>query len=159
MTTPQSHAAASATVDDYAAAATTRDAALATRCFADDGVLTTPGGTFRGRTKVGPYIEWVFSGFKRIGLQERGIGRRFFDGGAVVEELQVFVDQRGHHYELPTVTVFEFDAQGKIVRMEVFQDGWAFVRQGADQSPGLAGLLARSFTSRIDSEMKKGMPA
>lgn len=62
------------------------------------------------------------------------------------------------HYELPTVTVFEFDGQGMILRMEVFQDGWAFVCQGADQSSGLSGLLARSFTSRIDSERKKGMP-
>jgi hypothetical protein len=158
MTTPQTDAAASATVDRYVAAVTSRDPALATGCFAEDGVLTTPGGTFRGRIKIGPYIEWVFAGFKQMGVHERGIGRRFFDGGAVVEEMQTFVDQRDHHYELPTVTVFEFDGQGMILRMEVFQDGWAFVRQGADQSSGLSGLVARSFTSRIDSEMKKGMP-
>lgn len=151
-------AAVRATLEKFMAAQEARDIAPLIECFADDAVVESVQGTFRGKNAIASRSEWEFKTLREVTYEPRGVGHQICGSMSVFEGVMRGTNADGYDFEAPVLVLSEFDESGKITRMSSLFNEWTLVKQAATQLSGLGGAFYRLFTGRIDSEMHKGVP-
>lgn len=147
-----------ATLEKFMAAQEARDIAAVIECFADDAVVESVQGTFRGKEAIASRSEWEFKTLREVRYEPRGVGDVIRGSISVFEGMMRGTSSDGYDFEIPVLVVSEFDESGKITRQSSLVNEWTLVKQAASQMSGLSGAFYRLFVGRIDSEMHKGVP-
>jgi ketosteroid isomerase-like protein len=127
-------------------------------CFAEDGELCVPDGTFVGRDSIRAYYDWTLGSMKSLAFEPRGIGRAVHPPFVFVEGSQTVTRKDGSRYVTPYLTFAEFDDSGKIRRLVRSFDRWLLATQAAEQMRGPTGPIFRWFVHQVDSGMSKDLP-
>lgn len=124
--------------------------------FADDAELTWAPGTFRGKDEIRKALEWDVRLSPTASVRDVGCGM-VVSGQTVVWERVVSSTAEGIPYEEPAVTVYQFDGEGRIVRLRSYYDKLALMHQVASRYPGVKGWVFRKVTGYLVALGSKGL--
>lgn len=127
-------------------------------CLADDGEIVSPDGRFVGQAQVGGYLRWLYSRLASNAVRLDGAGVQVFGNMALEEIVESAVTRDGTHLEIPVLIVNQFDDDAKLTRRAFYTDRWPVIQALVSTSRGFAGVLGRSFASRINQSFNEGRP-
>jgi len=140
---------------DFREAFVKRDVEKMLSLFAEDAVLVTPAGTFKGKHEVKRYWTWE----TRISPTETsrlsGIGIMVKENRAVSESVSEG-EFEGKRFEAPGITVYEF-SDDKIQHMRLYYDKLSIVKQVTMQYTGVTGWFAKRLVNYIVGQAEKGL--
>lgn len=103
-------------------------------------------------------LEWDVRLSPTASVRDTGRGV-VVSGRTAVSERVVSLTAKGIPYEEPAATVFEFDDQGRIVRLRSYYDKLALMHQIASRYPGFKGWVFRRLTGYLVALGSKGLDA
>jgi hypothetical protein len=127
--------------------------------YAEDAVLTTPEGTYRGVDKIRAYHAAIFDLTVDLRLEATGVGIVPFDGGWVDQHVQIARFKPNTPVRIPTTAIHRTDADGKLARVDLYYDNWGSLQQLVKGLTGLRGVVARALVASISRGLRSGMPA
>lgn len=142
-------------VRDFREAFVKRDVEKMLSFFAEDAVLVTPAGTFKGKQEVKRYWTWETGVSPTETSRASGIGTMVKDNRAVSESVSEG-DFEGKKYEAPGTTVYEFN-DDKIQQMRLYYDKLSIVKQVTMQYTGITGWFAKRLVNYIVGQAEKGL--
>jgi len=117
--------------------------------FAEDGVWTTPDGTFKGRDELRRYLTWFIRSVRDMTVKESGI-RVMVQGNTGVYEHVLGGTMQGARYEGLAICVYEFKNE-KIQEVRTVYDRLLLAKQVAK------GWLAKWLVNMIVKQAEKGL--
>jgi ketosteroid isomerase-like protein len=142
-------------VRDFHEAYVKRDVEKMLSFFAEDAVLVTPAGTFKGKHEVKRYWTWETGVSPTETSRASGIGIMVKENRAVSEAVSEG-DFEGKKFEAPGIVVYEF-SDGKIQRMRMYYDKLSIVKQVAMQYTGITGWFMKRLVNYIVGQAEKGL--
>lgn len=140
---------------DFHEAFVKRDVEKMLSFFAEDAVLVTPAGTFKGKHEVKRYWTWETGVSPTETARFSGIGIMVKENRAVSEGVSEG-DFEGKKFEAPGITVYEF-SDGKIQHMRMYYDKLSIVKQVAMQYTGITGSFMKRLVNYIVGQAEKGL--
>jgi len=142
-------------VRDFREAFVKRDVEEMLSFFAENVVLVTPAGTFKGKQEVKHFWTWETRVSPSETARVSGIGIMVKENRAVCESVSEG-DFEGKKYEAPGITVYEF-SDDKIQHMRLYYDKLSIVRQVTMQYTGITGWFAKRLANYIVGQAEKGL--
>ena len=142
-------------VRDFREAFVKRDVERMLSFFAEDAVLVTPAGIFKGKHEVKRYWTWETGVSPTETSRVSGIGIMVKENRAVSESVSEG-DFEGKKYEAPGTTVYEFN-DDKIQHMRLYYDKLSIVKQVTMQYTGITGWFAKRLVNYIVGQAEKGL--
>jgi uncharacterized protein (TIGR02246 family) len=136
------------TIRNFLQASASRDANKALSLIADDAVMVSWGKTFKGKTEIRKYVEWMISSTRENKITETGVGIVIQGDAGIVEHIISGISN-GKRFDVPAVCIYEIK-NNKIQMIRGFSDRLDMARQA---STGFANWMV----DRMTNAMEKGL--
>lgn len=143
-------------VEEFSDAYQARDVDRLLALFTDDAEVTAAPGTFRGTDEIRRFFEWDVRLSPTASVRRTGIGV-LVAGQRAVRESVIAATAEGIPYELPGLSVFEFESDGRIRRLRSYYDKLALLDRIASRYPGIKGRIFRRLTGYLVAQGEKGL--
>ena len=142
-------------VRDFGEAFVKRDVEKMLSFFAEDAVWVSPVGTFKGKEGLKRVLTWDTQIMPTVESRRSGIGIIVKENKVVTEDISKG-EYEGKKYEVPAITVFEFN-DDKIQDIRLFYDKLSIIKQVTTQYKGITGWFARRLVNVIVGRAEKGL--
>lgn len=125
--------------------------------FAEDGLWAISPGVFKGKERIQQVLDWTARlNTEAANVRPAGIGVLVKENIAI-SETRNEESAEGIRYAYPCVSVFEFNADGKIQRLRTYYEKLTLVQSVANQLPGIKGWLAKKLINSVVAQGEKGL--